>query len=87
MLYITTRNKSDAHTAHKTLTTGRGPCGGFYVPFQMPSFIRSDIEALKGKNFGQCVAEILNIFFNARYPANIYPILNNGFISFSLNAL
>ena len=66
MLYVTTRNKSDAHTAHKTLTTDRGPCGGFYAPFQMPSFGKSDIEALKGKNFGQCVADILNIFFNAR---------------------
>lgn len=66
MLYVTTRNKNDAHTAHKTLTADRGACGGYFVPFQMPSFSKEDVEALKSKNFGQCVADILNIFFNAR---------------------
>lgn len=66
MLYVTTRNKTDAHTAHKTLTADRCSCGGYFVPFQMPSFSQSDIEALKDKTFGQCVADILNTFFNAR---------------------
>lgn len=66
MLYVTTRNKNDAHTAHKTLTADKAPDGGLFVPFQMPSITKEDILALKDKSFGQCVADILNLFFSAR---------------------
>lgn len=66
MLYVTTRNKNDAHTAHKTLTTERGPGGGMFVPFQLPTLSEKDISALKEKSFGQNVADILNLFFSAR---------------------
>lgn len=66
MLYVTTRNKNDAHTAHKTLTSDRASDGGLYVPFQMPSISREELLALKDKSFGQCVADILNLFFSAR---------------------
>lgn len=66
MLYVTTRNKNDAHTAHKTLTADRALDGGLFVPFQMPVLSREEIIALKDKTFGQCVAEILNLFFSAR---------------------
>lgn len=66
MLYVTTRNKNDAHTAHKTLTADRASDGGLFVPFQMPLMTKDDIFALKDKSFGQCVAEILNLFFSAR---------------------
>ena len=66
MLYVTTRNKNDAHTAHKTLTSDRGADGGFFVPFQMPVLSEDEIDALKDKTFGQCVADILNLFFSAR---------------------
>lgn len=66
MLYVTTRNKNDAHTAHKTLTTDRGADGGFFVPFQIPAVSQAYIDGLKDKSFGQSVADILNIFFNAR---------------------
>lgn len=66
MLYVTTRNKNDAHTAHKTLTADRAPDGGLFVPFQMPSLSKDDILALKDKSFGQSVADILNLFFSAR---------------------
>lgn len=66
MLYVTTRNKNDAHTAHKTLITDCSSDGGLYVPFQMPTLSKDEILAFKDKNFGQCMAEILNIFFSAR---------------------
>lgn len=86
MLYVTTRNKNDAHTAHNTLTKDRGHDGGLFVPFQMPSLSHDEILGLKDKTFGQCVAEILNIFFSARldgwdvdfcigrYPAKLVPM-------------
>ena len=66
MLYVTTRNKTDAHTAHNTLTGDRAPDGGLFVPFQLPKLSDGDILALKDKTFGQCIADILNLFFSAR---------------------
>lgn len=66
MLYVTTRNKNDAHTAHKTLTADRDSDGGLFVPFQMPVLSREEILSFKDKSFGQSVAEILNLFFSAR---------------------
>lgn len=69
MLYVTTRNEYDAFTAFRTLGQGRGPDRGLFVPFQMPHFSQEEIAALKDKSFGQCVADILNLFFNARLDA------------------
>lgn len=66
MLYITTRNNYDAFTAYRTLGEGRGPDGGLFVPFQMPLLDQQYILDLKNKPFSQNVADILNLFFNAR---------------------
>lgn len=66
MLYITTRDKNDAYTAHRTLSDNRGTDGGFFVPRQMPRLDREAIASLKDKSFGQNVADILNLLFNAR---------------------
>ncbi len=69
MLYVTTRNEYDAFTAYRTLGQGRGPDRGLFVPFQMPRFSQEEIGALRDKSFGQCVADILNLFYNARLDA------------------
>lgn len=69
MLYVTTRNKTDAHTAHKTLQTDRGPDGGLYIPYRLPRLSEDQISSLKDKSFGQCVADILNLFFSAKLDA------------------
>ncbi len=69
MLYVTTRNEHDAFTAFRTLGHGRGPDRGLFVPFQMPHFGAEEITSLKDKSFGQCVADILNLFYNARLDA------------------
>lgn len=66
MLYVTTRDKNDAYTAYRTLGENRGKDGGFFVPFQNIKFTREQIDGLKEKTFGQNVADILNLFFNAR---------------------
>ena len=66
MLYVTTRDKSDAFTAHRVLGESRGPDGGFYLPFRMPSFSQEELLMLKEKSFGQCVADMLNLFFSCR---------------------
>lgn len=45
---------------------GRGPDGGFFLPFRHPMFSSEEINALAEKTFGQCVAEVLNRLFNMR---------------------
>lgn len=69
MLYITTRDDKDAYTAPRTWKSDRAPDGGMFVPFKIPSLEQDEINALKGKTFGQTVAEIINIFFSVRLTA------------------
>lgn len=69
MLYVTTRDNQEAYTAHKALTENRAPDGGFYAPFRMPRYSNEQIEELKQKSFGQCVAEILNQLFGTHLTA------------------
>ncbi len=66
MLYVTTRNRSDAYTAYRTLGEGRGAEGGLFIPFQIPVLPREQIATLGARSFSQNVADILNLFFNAR---------------------
>lgn len=66
MLYVTTRNDREVYTAQRALREGRGPDGGLYVPFRDPVFPDEDIRALKEKSFNRCVADTLNVLFQAR---------------------
>ena len=66
MLYVTTRNNRDPFTAYRAMREGRGPDGGFFLPFRHPMFSSEEINALAEKTFGQCVAEVLNRLFNMR---------------------
>lgn len=66
MLYVTTRSNRDAFTAQRALCEIRAADGGLYVPFRDPQFTSEEIDALKGKSFNQCVAEVLNRLFNTR---------------------
>ena len=63
MLYLTTRDKFDTHTAYRALREDRAPNGGFYLPFRMPVFSAEELAQLKKKSFGQNAAEILEHFF------------------------
>lgn len=69
MLYVTTRNNQDAYTVHKALTENRAPDGGFYVPMHLSRFSEEEIEGLRQKSFGQCVAEMLNRLFGSSLTA------------------
>ena len=66
MLYLTTRDNTDAYTAHKALTQMCGPDGGQFVPFRLPEMESAEITTLMEKPFGQIVADILNRFFSLR---------------------
>lgn len=66
MLYITTRNKNDAYTAHKALTCDQAADGGRFIPFRIPKYSSEEIASLKEKSFNQVVADVLNMFFSSR---------------------
>jgi threonine synthase len=66
LLYITTRDNSDAFTAHHALTEDHAQDGGRYIPFRFPQFSAEEILALKEKSFGQIIAEVLNTFFSTQ---------------------
>ncbi len=66
MLYVTTRSKHDVYTPAITMQQDRGPDGGLFVPFRMPSFDRTEISGLAEQSFGQNVADILNLFFSTK---------------------
>lgn len=66
MLYVTTRDNRDPYTSYRVLMEQRSPEGGYYLPFHHPRFSGEEIEALLNKPFGACIAEIVNLLFNAR---------------------
>ena len=66
MLYVTTRDPSDAYTANRALSENRCVEGGFFVPMRLPHFDESEIAALADKSFSQNVADILNLLFGTQ---------------------
>lgn len=66
MLYLTTRNKADSFTAHKVLRSAAAPDGGMFMPMHLP--VQDDIALARYErmNFGETVAEIMNIFFGTQ---------------------
>ena len=69
MLYVTTRNNSDAFTPQRVLTSKRGPDGGLYIPFRMQKLSDSEVLALSHKNFNANLADCLNMLFNTHLSA------------------
>lgn len=63
MLYATTRNINDVHTAYKTIHMDCASDGGLFLPFTMPKLDHASIEAMKDQTCGQNIADILNLFF------------------------
>ena len=85
MLYVTTRNHQDAFTSSHALTQTRAPDGGLYVPLNLPKLTAQELKAFSDASFGQCVAEMLNLFFSAKltrwdveFSVGRYPIRLNG---------
>lgn len=64
MLYITTRDKHDVHTANKTLISNFSSDGGLYLPRTMPHFSEQEILDLRTKSFNEVFATVLNCFFS-----------------------
>ena len=66
MLYATTRDHKNIYTARHPLCKDADSDGGLFIPFQNVVFTGEQISGLKEKSFGQCAAEVLNIFFGAK---------------------
>jgi len=69
VLYITTRSNKDAYTANRAFTENLAPDNGSYVPLQIPSIDSDALELLSGKQFSECVATIINMFFSSKLTA------------------
>lgn len=65
MLYVSTRSRTDSFTAYRALHDEWAPDGGLFVPFRLPVFTMTEVRAFREKTFGECVAQILNLFFSA----------------------
>lgn len=65
MLYTTTRNRNDVHTAHRAIHLDCAGDGGLFLPFSMPKLELRDISALKERSCSENIAQILNLFFSA----------------------
>lgn len=63
MLYVSTRNGSETHTARTALTQVRAADGGFYVPVHSGTELA---EGIAGRRFGENVARVLNQLFDIR---------------------
>lgn len=64
MLYVTTRNKADSFTAHRTLHQNYAADGGYFVPYKLNQLSQTEIDNLKDQSFGETVAQVLNLFFS-----------------------
>jgi len=64
VLYVTTRDKHDIHTANKTLTSNFSTDGGLFIPRSMPVFSKEEIATFKGKSFNEIFATVLNSFYS-----------------------
>lgn len=69
MLYITTNNQKDAHTAYKTLVSDCAEDGGLYIPFRFHRYDDADIKKMCQMSFSEVLAQILNYFFSAQLTA------------------
>lgn len=63
MLYVSTRDKNDAFTAHMTLQRDYAFDGGAFVPFHLPTFFAEELAGFRGMTFGECAAYVLRRFF------------------------
>lgn len=69
MLYITTKDKNNVHTAHKALHNSAGTDGGYFVPFRLLTFTKEEMRAMKTKSFSQNIADVINLFFSTSLTA------------------
>ena len=61
MLYVSTRNPKETHTARMALTQVRAADGGFYVPAACGKELA---QGMAGRRFGDNVARVLNYLFD-----------------------
>lgn len=65
MLYVSTRDPKDTHTARKALLEARAPDGGLYVPFSLTTLDDSQLKTLSRQKFNDTVARMMNYLFQA----------------------
>ncbi len=93
MLYVTTRNHRETVTVHSVLTRSKAEDGSLFVPLQFPKLTEREISRLASLSFGQCTAEMLNLFFPVnltgwdvdfalgRYPIRLEPLAHKIYMA------
>lgn len=69
MLYMSTRNQTDTHTAFCTLQNDFAPDGGLFLPLAFPKIEANALRELLSQPGSGIIAHILNLFFSAQLSA------------------
>ena len=69
MLYVTTRSNQEVYTPQRVLRENRGPDGGMFLPFHMPTLSAEEREALLTLPVNDCVCRVLNLLFRLNLTA------------------
>lgn len=66
MQYVTTFDTETVYEPRYTLHNKDRQISGLFIPKDLPVWTPEEVEALRDKPFGQCVAEVLNQLFDVR---------------------
>ena len=60
MLYVSTRGKTDMVSSAHAISSGLAKDGGLFVPRDFPPVALAEIDAMKGKPYGDRAVQILS---------------------------
>ena len=63
MLYVSTRNPADHHTAHRAVVEPYAPDGGFFVPYRLPVLTKEECFTLLTGAPTDAISKILDLLF------------------------
>ncbi len=88
MRYISTRGKAPAQTFEQVLLTGLAPDGGLYVPEQLPSFSKEEMEQMASLSYPELAHKIITPFIDgAINDADLKEIIDRSYASFANKAV
>lgn len=78
MLYVSTRGKTDMVSSAHAISSGLAKDGGLFVPRDFPPVALAEIDAMKGKPYGDRAVQILSRYltdFRRRNFGNVFQLL------------
>jgi len=88
MRYISTRGKAPAQTFEQVLLTGLAPDGGLYVPEQLPTFSKAEMEQMAGLSYPELAHKIITPFVDGAIPDDVLKeIIERSYAKFASKAV